>query len=104
MFPLYSRLIELKKSNEALWNGPYGGKLIMLDTKNGRNTIAYIRQKVNSKVLVVINLSGHNQFAHLNDLQLEGHYHEIFSDERFTIYDDYYFNLGPWGYKVLLSK
>lgn len=104
MFPLYSRLIELKKSSEALWNGPYGGNLIMLDTKNGRNTIAYIRQKGDSKVLVVINLSGSNQFAHLNDLKLEGHYQEIFSSERFTIYDDYYFNLGPWGYKVLLSK
>jgi len=104
MFPLYAKLIELKKSSEALWNGPYGGSLRLLDTGNGRNTIAYIRQKGESKVLVVINLTGYDQFAHLNDILLEGHYHEIFSGEKCTIYDDYYFNLKPWGYKVFQAR
>ncbi len=101
MFPFYSKLIELKKSNQALWNGPYGGELIMLDTKNGGNTLAYIRQKGSRKVLVILNLTGHDQFAHLNDTRIEGYYNDLFSEEKFTVYDDYYFRLGPWGYKVL---
>lgn len=101
MFPLYSKLTKLKKETEALWSGPYGGNLMMLDTRNGWNTIAYIRQKGESKVLVVINLSGNDQFAHLHDERLQGYYSDIINDAKYTIYDDYYFNLKPWEYLVL---
>jgi len=101
MFPLYSKLTKLKKETEALWSGPYGGNLMMLDTRNGWNTIAYIRQKGESKVLVVINLSGNDQFAHLHDERLQGYYSDIINDSKYTIYDDYYFNLKPWEYLVL---
>ncbi len=101
MFPFYSKLVVLKKKNEALWNGPYGGHLILLETGNGAHTIAYIREKGNSRVLVILNLSGHEQFAHLHDHRLEGYYSEIFTDEKYTIFDDYYFRLKPWGYLVL---
>ncbi len=101
MFPFYAKLIALKKSNEALWNGPYGGELILLDTKNGGNVISYIRQKGDQRVLVILNLTDSVQFAHLNDNRIGGYYIDIFSEERYTIYDDYYFRLESWGYKVL---
>ncbi len=101
MFPFYAKLIQLKKENEALWNGPYGGELIILETNNGGNVISYIRQKGRYKVLVLLNLTGHDQFAHLNDSRLEGDYINIFTSDQYTIYDDYYFRLKPWGYKVL---
>lgn len=101
MFPLYAKLITLKKSNEALWNGPYGGNLMMIETGNGGNTLAYIRKKGESKILVVINLTGYQQFAHLHDSRIEGFYREIISNDKFVLYDDYYFNLSPWGYVVL---
>lgn len=104
MFLLYSRLTQLKKYNEALWNGPYGGSLIILDTSNGSNTIAYFRQKGEKRVLVIINLTGYNQFAHLHDAALQGCYKDVFTGEKYTMYDDYYFNLGPWEYKVLESR
>lgn len=101
MFPLYSKLTELKKETEALWNGPYGGELIMLDTSNGANTIAYIREKADSKVICIINLTPYPQFAHLHDPRLEGYYNDMISVEKYTMYDDYYFHLNPWEYKIL---
>lgn len=101
MFPLYQKLVALKRDTEALWNGPYGGYLTLLDTRNGWNTISYIRQKGESKILVIINLSGHNQYAHLHDSRIEGYYSDIISGEKYTIFDDYYFNLNPWEYKIL---
>lgn len=104
MFPLYAKLIELKKSTEALWNGPYGGNLQLVDTGNGDNTISYIRQRGESKVLVILNLTNNSQFAHLHDDRIEGYYVDIFNDDKYTIYDDYYFNLKPWEYKVLVLK
>ncbi len=104
MFPLYARLTRLKLDNEALWNGPYGGSLILLDTKNGANTIGYIRQKGEKRVLVIINLTGNHQYAHLHDEILQGCYKDVFSGDKYLIYDDYYFNLQPWGYIVLEGK
>lgn len=101
MFPLYQKLTELKKNTEAIWSGPYGGDLIILDTRNGWNTISYIRQRGDSRILAVINLSGTDQYAHLHDTRLEGYYNDIFTDEKYTIFDDYYFNLKPWEYKIL---
>lgn len=101
MFPLYQKLVALKRDTEALWNGPYGGYLTLLDTRNGWNTISYIRQKGESKILVIINLSGYNQYAHLHDPRIEGYYSDIISGEKYTIFDDYYFNLNPWEYKIL---
>lgn len=102
MFPFYSKLIDLKKSNEALWNGSYGGELILLVTNNGGNVIAYIRQKGSHRVLVILNLTGYDQFAHLNDSRIEGNYSDVFTADKYTIYDDYYFRLSSWGYKVLI--
>lgn len=101
MFNLYARMVSLKKEAEALWSGPYGGELLMLDTRNGWNTISYIRQKGESRVLTVINLSHQHQFAHLHDPRLEGYYNDIFTNEKYTIFDDYYFSLAPWEYKIL---
>ncbi|HLO92161.1 MAG TPA: alpha-amylase family glycosyl hydrolase [Lentimicrobium sp.] len=101
MFPLYSKLISFKKETEALWSGPYGGELILLDTQNGYNTISYIRQKGESRVFAVINLSGYHQFAHIHDNRIEGYYNDLFNDDKYTIFDDYYFTLGPWEYKIL---
>lgn len=101
MFPLYKKLVQLKKQNKALWSGPYGGNLVMIDTMNKSNTIAYLRIKGESKVLVLINLSNYDQFAHLHDSILEGCYKDAISDDKFCIYDDYYFTLKPWEYKVL---
>ncbi len=104
MFNLYSKLISLKKNTEALWSGPYGGGLVVFDTRNGGSTLSYMRKDDDCKILVILNLSGHEQFAHLHDSRLEGYYHEIFTNQSFKIYDDYYFRLKPWEYIVMVSK
>lgn len=104
MGQLYTKLTNLKRSTEALWSGPYGGKLTLYDTRNGRHTLAYMREEGDSKVLVILNLSESEQFAHLHDISLKGVYSEIFSDDTYTIYDDYYFRLQPWEYIVLKGR
>lgn len=103
MFPLYQKLISLKKKTIALWNGPYGAKPIMLDTRNSGNVIAYIRKRGESKVLVIINLSYNDQYAHPHDELIQGNYTDLFTREKFTMFDDYFFKLKPWEYKVLVG-
>ncbi|WP_425392111.1 alpha-amylase family glycosyl hydrolase [Ekhidna sp.] len=52
----YASLIDLKKSNPALYNGEYGGQPEFVDVGNPM-VIAYTREKEGNRVDVIINLS-----------------------------------------------
>ena len=52
----YRTLLTLKKENEALWNGQYGGDFELLETTKP-DIYAYRRVKGDQEVLVILNLS-----------------------------------------------
>ena len=56
----YTDLINLKKNNEALFNGAFGGQAEFINTEN-ENVVAYSRTKGNNQVNVLINLSNDDQ-------------------------------------------
>lgn len=100
MFPFYQKLIELRKRNMAIWSGPYGGKLQRVYTDNNHSVFAFIRQKDEHKVLVILNLSYYeHQFALHGELYT-GQYTDVFTDEKINIDADFKITLAPWGYKV----
>lgn len=100
MCALYQTLISLKKRNRALWSGPYGGVFRRIGTKNGGNVMAYMRELAGNKVVVVLNLSGQEQFAHLSVDNLPGFYNDLFTGNQVELYDSFYLNLEPWGYRI----
>lgn len=100
MFGVYQTLISLKKRNRALWSGPYGGVLRRIDTRNGGNVFAFMREVAGNKVVVVINLSSCAQFAHLSVDNLPGYYTDVFSGVRYELHDNHYLSPGPWEFRV----
>jgi glycosidase len=100
MFALYQSLISLKKRNRALWSGPYGGVFRRIETKNGGNVMAYMRELAGNKVVVVLNLSGQEQFAHLSVDNLPGFYNDFFTGNQVELYDNFYLSLEPWTYRI----
>ena len=100
MFALYQSLISLKKRNRALWSGPYGGVFRRIETKNGGNVMAYMRELAGNKVVVVLNLSGQEQFAHLSVDNLPGYYNDFFTGKQVELYDNFYLSLEPWAYRI----
>ncbi len=50
---LYTMLLELKKNNEPLWNGQYGGEFVRIDSPE--TTYAFKRVKGEDEVIVFIN-------------------------------------------------
>lgn len=57
-FPLenfYTTLLKLKKENEALWNGQFGGEYEAINTPFPEDIFAYRRIKNDKEVLVVLN-------------------------------------------------
>lgn len=97
----YSTLLKLKRENQALWNGEYGGKAKRIPTREAQDAIyAYLREKADNKVLVILNLSDKGQQVSLVGDAHVGTYEEVFSGVSKTFEADDYLALEPWGYRV----
>ena len=70
----YKDLIQLKKDNEALWNGDYGSSMTMIKTSKSRRVFAFSREKEDNKVIVFLNLSKNPTRIKPNLKTLEGNY------------------------------
>jgi glycosidase len=54
--PFYARSLELKHKNPALWNGNYGGPMIIISQEN-ENVLVFTRENGNNRVVVLLNFS-----------------------------------------------
>ena len=100
---LYTTLLKLKKSNEALWNGEWGGALQRLQAEN-ENIYAFYREKGEDKVVVVLNFSDSNQEASINTEAVEGSFNDVFKNEPASLGAETTVNLEPWSYMVLSKE
>ena len=46
----YKNLFTMKKNNQALWNGKYGGNIELISNENDSINLCFIRQKEKNKV------------------------------------------------------
>jgi cyclomaltodextrinase / maltogenic alpha-amylase / neopullulanase len=100
----YKTLIGLKKSNKAIWNGEEGGKLQPVKTNRDSSVFAFVREKENQKVLVILNLSAKEMDIKLNLSVLAGDYVELFTQKSVTFNDKEKLFLKPWEYLVYVKK
>jgi len=91
----YTQLLDLRKNNEALWTGRYGGQAEFVDTGN-EQVIAYKRAKNGNQVMVVINLSQTRQPVTIEDDDFV--FEDYFSDKQFDASSEKY--LGAYEYYV----
>lgn len=95
--PFYSTLLHLRKSNAALAADAAYKKLI---TANDNAIFAYMRQKGNHKVMVVLNLSNQPQQFTISDKITYGNATNVFNKIGEKISENYVYTLSPWGYAV----
>ena len=96
----YTRLLDLKRNNKALWNGEYGGPLIRIN--DHKQVYAFSREKDGEKVVVVLNLSDAGQKTILTE-SFEG-YRNVFTDGAESYSSETELSLEPWEYRVYSSK
>ena len=96
----YKTLLSLKHRNEALWNGLNGGDIVRINTNDDNNVFAFIREKNDDKVFVVLNLNDEGLNITFEGNDFTGSYTNVFSNEDVTIEEDYNIEMDPWGYKV----
>jgi len=97
---LYTTLLHLKKENRALWNGSHGGCTVPVATTHEEAVFAFVREKKDDKVFVVLNLTGDNLSIIIEGAECVGNYREIFTNERSSISQGVALRLKPWEYFV----
>ncbi|MCF8372838.1 MAG: alpha-glucosidase C-terminal domain-containing protein [Bacteroidales bacterium] len=97
---LYKTLFKLKKNNQALWNGQFGGPMKRIGTSAGSSIFAFLREKGADKVFVVINLSPTEQKFTFNEKCYCDKYTDVFTGKSFEIVDEIGMSLGPWEYSI----
>ena len=96
----FQKLIKLKKDCEPLWNTSDCGPMIKISTDKDDKIFAFIRQKNDTKVLVILNLTPYFQEFTLNIENEFNGYHDIFTD---SILLSNQLGLDAWGYLVLVK-
>lgn len=96
----YTQLLSLKHDNPALWNGEFGGTIKLLNSNVPEQVIAFVREKEESQVVVILNLSGKAQEAEIDGGELNGNFSDIFSGTMVEAGAIFAQNLEPWAYRV----
>ena len=98
---LYTKLIQLKLKNKALWNGIAGGEMNRLNTNDDTNIFAFEREKDKNKVVAVFNLSNDEKEIKINSDKLANIFTNLFTGKKTRLEKESSFKLKPWGYLVL---
>jgi len=96
----YRVLLNLKKSNKALWNGDFGGDLKRVKTNSDEAVFAFTRQKDGDAVFVVLNLSSSAQSVNFEGQDYVGTYTNAFDGIQAAFVEGYKMQLGPWEFRV----
>lgn len=103
--PFYKTLNDLKHGNEALWNPPYGGTFEQIKNTEPNKVLSFIREKGDSRVVVIANLSGEKVTVNLKGSKVDAEYTDVFTKAAFTLNSsNLNLTLQPWGYMVLEKK
>jgi glycosidase len=103
MTGFYSDLIKLKKSNRALWNGSFGGKMTNIKTNKERKVFAFYRQKDENRVAVFLNLNKRPVTFKPVMKGIEGDYTEYFTGQKTAFDKSVNITLDPWGYQAFVK-
>lgn len=97
----YKSLLELRKRNPAL---SANASFTKLPTNMDYNIYAFIREKDDKKVLVVVNLTPTPQSFKINNALINGTGVNVFNNENKELSQDNNIHLPEWGYAVYEYK
>jgi glycosidase len=100
--PFYRSIFELRHSQPALANGPWGGDQVALPTRGGDRVYAFERVRGASVVLVAVNFGDAPARAAYRGLRRPGSYTDWVSRSPVTLGADGELEIPAHGYRVLV--
>lgn len=100
----YTKLLHLKRNNDALLNGTRGAPMDKLAVSDTTNIYAFHRSGNGDKVVVFLNMSDDKLMVQVNDQDLAGSYRRLFTEEDVSLTTKDRMNLNPWEYRVYVAS
>jgi cyclomaltodextrinase / maltogenic alpha-amylase / neopullulanase len=100
---IYTKILNLKKSNLALLNGNRGGELNGITSDKDSTVFAFTRKNGKDKIFAIFNMSSNPIDVNLTGKELPGRYKELFTGEITEIKNLDNVKLDAWGYKVFVK-
>jgi len=99
----YKRLNTLKTSNEALWNGAFGGSFSKIMTTDNSHIYAFARIKGKNRVVAILNAYGDRVDFTAESELLSGSFKEWFSDSKIVLTSREKFSFAPWEFRIYVG-
>jgi 1,4-alpha-glucan branching enzyme len=99
----YKNLIKLKKDNTALWNGLSGGSFKRIETTDNNSIYAFIRERDDNSVVVVLNLTKKQRTIAIRSDIADGTYTDAFKGNTFKLKKNLKIILSPWQFIILVK-
>jgi hypothetical protein len=97
-------LIALKTRNKALWNAPWGARMIGVVNSAPSKVFSFVRQKDKHRVFAMFNMSAQPQRVTFKEQLHHGRYRDFASGRTVTVDARTEERLAPWSYRVLTAE
>lgn len=102
-FAFYQKLLRLKKTNTALWNGEYGAQMEQVPNSDQKKVFSFVRANGQDKVFTVLNLSGQPVDVTFGKTLHHGAYRDFATGATVNVDAATTFRLTPWSYRILVK-
>jgi hypothetical protein len=104
MGELYRRLFALKRDTAALWNAPWGARMIDVPNNSPATVFSFVRRGETDKVFAVFNFSPGVTPARFEQALCHGRYVDFSTGETVDVDAVTSFEMAPWGFRVLVAR
>ena len=98
---LYRKLIALKHTQAALQAGEQGGRTIEIENNAKDCLMTFVREKEDSRVVAIFNLSPYTIHANYNNGIYAGEYTNAITGEKVMLPTHFEQDIEPWSYTLL---
>jgi 1,4-alpha-glucan branching enzyme len=99
----YRELLALKKRCSALWNAPWGARMIRVPNSEQASVLSFVRRDATSAVFAVFNLSAQTRAVTFGVGPQPGTYTDALTGALVVVEADTSWELGPWGFRLLVG-
>ena len=101
---LFRRLIALKTANQALWNAPWGARMVQVVNSAPQRVFSFVRQQGGHRVFAAFNFSGEEQDVTFPQGLHHGRYRDFDGGAAVSVDASTRLRLAPWSYRLLTAE
>lgn len=100
MVSFYTKLLTLHQTNPVLWVRDGSNQARIIQTKNAKDQLVFIREYDKHQVITILNLSNKKTEVSFDSSSILGEYTDLFTGKMKSLKSTNKVSLDPWGYQV----